>query len=260
MTAKYNITKVAALGDERFKELVTKHLARSDGDPALWEVLLGETLINRTTETLKDMFEVACAAAAKRANERNEIRVACLERGPSGRTEWLHSDAKYQLWKSRNSHFKKLVQTRLTEAREARRDHVLSGRAVKKTNRDDRLVAHARQMTDERNHHVGVIREFARMVQRHQAMTAASGRMPEQHDYDLWRLLDELSMPDGAERDLIPLRQMLQAFWYDTTPATLAEGVRGQTERMMRQAPAGRSPRYEGTPKVRRIDEPKRLA
>jgi hypothetical protein len=247
----YNASDLASLSDERYMDIVTRNIRRSSGDEALWEVLLSKELIERTASTLKQMLEIATAAAGKRKNEINQIRIDCTRFGKLDRSTWARESAIYEEWRTRNSHLKQIVQERLGQVREARRATPES-RA--------RLVAQANDMSQRASDYRTIIRELARAVHQHQALSAASGTPPEQHDYDLWRVLDELTVPVGPEQQGASLRSMLRTYWFDTSPSMPAEDTRHATERLMRQAPAGRSERFQGSPKVRRIGSPNPLS
>lgn len=248
--AELDAAELSSVSDQALKELVRKHLHPLRGDPEVWEALFAPDAIERTYEILTGMLDSAESAARKRNVELQAVRIACLDRGRQGTTEWLHADALHQQWKSKNGGFTQLVQRRLSELRKARGRNRHAGK-------EERAVAHAIVM--ERDRYRTIIRDLTRAIHLHQARTAAGSRSAEQYDYDLWRLLDGIEMPVGPG-STATLRDVLRTYWFDTSPATVADGERGRAERLMQQAPGGRSAHFEGVPKARRVNEPRNLA
>lgn len=261
MTAEYNITKVAALSDERFREFVEKHLNPHTGDPAAWDALYSRDLMPRTTGVLQDMWEKVTTTLGVKKVEADAFHLESVERGT--KQDWFAYRLEYTEWRRRAVAFQLMVQRRLAGAKEARRAWGKAQQARQEQRIAERgpdykdRLARTRAAKEECE---TTLRLLALKIREHQALATLSGRMPEQHDYDLWRLLDEIMLTVGKNGELAPMRKVMEAYWLDTSEATVAEGQRGQAERMMKQAPAGKSPRYEGIAKVRRIDEPKRLA
>lgn len=260
MTAKYDVAKVAALSDERFKELIDKHLHPDTGDPAVWDVLFSQSLMPRTTEVLQAMLEKVSVTLGRKKVEADAVHLESLKTGT--RQEWFAHRLEYDEWRVRAVAFQKMVQRRLGAAKNVRRswgkeqqDRQEKRIGERGPDYKDRL-ARAKAAKDECEN---ALRRLALKIREHQALTAVSDRMPEQHDYDLWRLLDELTLTVGKGGEQASVRRVMESYWLDTSEATMAAGQRGQTERMMQQAPAGRAPRFEGVTKVRRIDGQKRL-
>jgi hypothetical protein len=250
------IAVVANLSDREFRDYVGANLHPNDGDEA-WPVLLSAELIERTFETLKDMRDQASRTLNQRAAERDEYQLECLRRGPAGRQDWVTYRVEYDIWRRKIANFNRMVLARLSETSNAKKKLNSQMAAVAKR---DRVAAHAQQMTEERDYLRGVVRDLAKAVHQHQAATAVSGRDAEQHDYDLWHALDTLTVPMGKEREPAKIRNVLRTHWFDTMHSPSGEAGRKHTERLMQQAPAGRSPSFEGIPKARFVEGRKPLA
>lgn len=242
---------IAELDDRAFRKFVTDRIFH-DADPAAWDLLLSGDLLWRTGALLTALRVQVEGELCRREGQNDADYLEHRTRGSSGRADWLARNSEYQAWRRRAVGFKRMVERRQLQAKEARR-------AVAQEQQDPELKARVQRLAEEADHYRDAVRRLAVKVHEHQALTASSGRCPEQHDYDLWRLLDELTVLVSKGRGQVPLRRMLQAYWFETTPATVAEGRRAEAERLMRQAPAGRSARFEGVPRVRGVDGPKRL-
>jgi hypothetical protein len=97
-------------------------------------------------------------------------------------------------------------------------------------------------------------------VHRHQAYHARQGGVAEQADYELWQMLDRLTVPMGPESEPTTLRTMLDIYWTDVAPISEVEERRAATERTMRAAPAGQSSQFAGVPRARHVHNDKKLA
>lgn len=257
---EYTTEGIERLGDKAFRELVTEHLHPETGDPEMWEALLARPLIKRTRALLAEMRNQVEATLRKRERESTEYQLECLNNRASGRTDWVAHKAEYQDWRKKAVGFKRLVERRQVQAKAA-----AFSRGQEQHNREQeagarRSAAHVERMTEQRQLYLEIIRLLSIGIQQHQAMTAVAGRSPEQHDYDLWRALDNITIPMGPDEIYTALRKVLETFWFQTTAATANAGVRRQMERLMRQAPAGRSPSYEGAPKARHVGSTNPLA
>jgi hypothetical protein len=238
------VDEIAELGDDEFHELIRQHIHPVSGDAAVWAILLSPSLQDRTAGHLRDMNGRVDSSFKKRAREADAYQLECLKKGHVGRRDWQEYYNDYQAWRKRAGAFKQMVAGRAAELKIAQ----------KRT----RAAAHEVYQATNSHNYREVIRQFAVRIHQHQALTARSGREPEQHDYDLWRLLDELSVPVGPEGNAT-IRDMMRTYWFDTSPATVQDGTRRTAERLMRQAPAGRSEAYQGIPKLRRTSPPNSL-
>ncbi|MFE1230605.1 hypothetical protein [Streptomyces sp. NPDC058745] len=104
------------------------------------------------------------------------------------------------------------------------------------------------------------LRRLALAVQRHQALHARAGGIAEQADYELWRVLDTLTVPLGHDQEQVPLRTMLDIYWTEFTPVTDKDLETERAEKTMRSAPAGQSGQYVGVPQARHVHNGKGLA
>lgn len=258
---KFSSEEIQALDDNAFRDLITEHMHPADGDPEAWDVLFSRELMSRTMEVLQSMLGQVTGSLTRKKAEAERFHLDTYQHGT--KQDWFAYKTEYTEWRSRATAFQRMVQRRLGDAKNARRiwgqqrqtlqDQRIAQRGPDYKDRIDR----ARARGDEAH---AVLQQVALKIREHQALTAVSGRTPEQHDYDLWRLLDELTLTVGRNGEKASVRRVMETYWLDTSPATISEGQHGQAERLMRQAPAGRSPRYEGIPKARHVGESERLA
>lgn len=245
---QYDQVKLLALDFEFFTALVRQHLHEQDGDPKLWAVLGSDTLRSRTAASLKSILRDTREEAKKRSMQHQELRVATMNQGSHGRRAWEKANAAHQAWKVRSGDYVHTVEYRLGSIKD-----------VHEVSREQTLTQRVKRLSANEATYRNTVEALAVRIHQHQALTARSGRDPEQHDHDLWRLLEELTVPLGDDDQPVPLQRMLRAYWFETSPATIQDGSRRLAERLMRQAPGGRSERYGGTPKVRRAAPPNSL-
>ncbi|MEU6291758.1 hypothetical protein [Streptomyces sp. NPDC046988] len=87
-------------------------------------------------------------------------------------------------------------------------------------------------------------------------MHARTGTIATQEDYELWELLDQLTVPCGPTQE----PTMLDSYWTDVDVLTDAGAGRAVAKKTMRQAPAGRSAIYQGMPRARHVGSEEDLA
>ncbi|HKX45267.1 MAG TPA: hypothetical protein VFF37_06365 [Streptomyces sp.] len=231
-------TSISQLDDPAFRELITTNIHHADDTKPVWELLSDRSLAERTLETLRVIRTQAESAMSRKRKDLGEYQAECLLRGPRGRQDWLAEKRKFDDWKRRANNFRRMVEGRQVQVK-ARMKASIEERA--EVDRSTRIT----------------LAKLCLEVQRHQAAYAASGRRAEQADYELWSLLDELTIPftEGGEATL---RDMLRTHW---TPTERDKGARRRAnERLMKNAPAGRSRPFEGTPKARHVGSDKLLA
>jgi hypothetical protein len=165
----------------------------------------------------------------------------CRARGAAGKAAWFESRPAYEDSRRKAAAFHQKVQQAISEL----------GKIQKTQNRADnhKNINEARE----------TLRKLAVAVQRHQAMHAKSGTIAGQEDYELWQLLDRLTVPYGRNQEPTSLRTMLDFYWTDVEPTTAADEDRASAERTMRQAPGGRSSQYAGVPRARHVGSEKPL-
>lgn len=234
--------QIAQLDTGQYEALVKDNAHPPARDPEVWAVLTEQRNIARTREALTNMLERTAATLRRRRAEREDFQRECLHRGPAGRQDWFATQHEYEQWRRRAGNFHQTMQRALSDV----------GRASKTINRS----ANHQIAQDHRER----LRELALAVSRHQAAHARSGGIAEQCDYELWRLLDQLTVPVGPTQEQATLRTMLDIYWTDVEPVTGQQAAEDQAEALMRSAPAGQSARYAGVPRARHVDNGKHLA
>lgn len=229
--------------DDGAYEVVAKNNAHPPTrDPETWAALTHPTNINRTRETYTAMLARTAATLKHHRIERDAFQQDCFARGEAGKQEWFASRPDYERWRRRAGNFHQTMQKALADL----------GRAQKNINRST-------------NHSIAQenrekLRQLAVAVSRHQAAHARSGGIAEQCDYELWRLLDQITVPIGPTGEPTTLRTMLDIYWTDVEPVTGQRAAEDRAEAMMREAPGGQSARFSGVPRARHVDNGKHLA
>lgn len=237
-----DVQDVAALDDQEFRRLITQHAHYTVGDPDVWRVLHSPELVARTRDMLTTVYNQLISSMRRRQQELDRFHQECLDRGPRGKEEWFVAKQRYEQQRGRLVSFHRALQARLTE----------TTKALKSTNRA-RSVELSTQARES-------LRDLALAVQRHQAAHARSGTIAEQCDYELWRLLDRLTVPVGPDHEQVPLRTMVDFYWTEVDAVTPAQASAEALEPVMRSAPAGRSSAYSGVPRARHVGNGKKLA
>ncbi|MEU9113774.1 hypothetical protein AB0D04_18825 [Streptomyces sp. NPDC048483] len=237
-----DVRTLTALTDDTYERLVLDNAHPPARDQEVWELLLSRPLIDRTRETLSGLVQRNVSALRKRKAEREAFQAECFARGPAGKKEWFDTRNEYEEWRHRAANFARTVQNALADVNRAKRDLNRSA---------NNSVA---------QEHRECLRKLALAVQRHQAAHARAGGIAEQSDYELWRALEQISVPIGASGEPTTLRTMLDIYWTDVASVDETEEQRAGSERVMRAAPAGQSGRFSGVPKARHVDNGKRLA
>lgn len=232
---------IAALDDEAFRGLVTQHIHPVHGNAQLWDALTTPQLIERTRDLISLMRRQVQQSVSRRESEAGDYQIQCLERGVAGRADWLKHRAELRKWKVKAAGFRQALEQRAIFVKSRRKVNTVS------------------RVSDDLNHHYRVVQALALAIRDHQAANAVTGS-GEQHDHELWRLLDELTLPVGADRQRTTLRNMLRTYWLEAWSLQRKEAERADAERLMRSAPGGRGPTYHGIAKVRAAEDRKRLA
>ncbi|MFF8610891.1 hypothetical protein ACF06X_33835 [Streptomyces sp. NPDC015346] len=234
--------QIAALDDSEYEQLVVTHAHPRRRDEEIWAVLIHPDNIDRTRQAAVNVHARTAATMRRKKAEREEYQQECHARGYEGKQEWFASKPEYEQWKRRTGNFHQMIQAAIAELT----------RAKKNVNRaaGDQSVGQQRD----------TLRKLATAISRHQAAHARAGGIAEQADYELWRLLDTLTVPVGQNQGGVSLRTMLDIYWADVTPLTEADVSAEGAERSMRSAPAGQSGRYAGIPRARHAHNDKHLA
>jgi hypothetical protein len=235
-----DVQQLIDLDDQGFTEIVNRCTHMRTTDPEEWAALTGPELIGRTRDALSLIYQRVSTQIRHAKAKREEFHQECFRRGAEGKTEWFESLPEYEHWRNRAGNFQAAVQARLSE----------TSKIQKGLNRANNNQNHDRS----RN----ALRLLAMAVQKHQAAHARAGGIAEQSDYELWQQLERIELEvDGQD---VPLRTMLDVYWFDVAPVSGAEEAAEIAEGMMRAAPAGQSSRFSGSPKACHVGSDRRLA
>lgn len=230
------------LTDADYETLLISQLHPRYRDPAVWQQLTSDAYIRRTRTALGQIHERTANTLRKRKSEREEFHQECHRRGPAGKREWFETGPEYETWRRKTAAFHQRVQGTIAD--------------VSKTMKERNRAGNHLTLNESRE----TLRKLAIAVQRHQAVHAKSGEVAGQEDYELWQLLDRLTVPCGPNQDATTLRAMLDFYWTDVDVVGAGEAGQAEAERSMRQAPAGRSARFSGVPRARHVGNEKDLA
>lgn len=233
---------LSTLDDDQYAELATAHLNPKTRDPETWALITSPNNIDRTRETLIRVSNRAANTMRRRKTERDAFHRDCRQRGEAGKREWFETKEEYEDWRRKAAYFHQATLAVISELAKLTKDR---NRAGNMRNQDE-----ARE----------TLRKLATAINRHQAAHAKTGTIAAQEDYELWRLLDLLTVPCGPEHAPTTLRTMLDFYWTDVNVASAEEERRQAAERTMRQAPGGRAAPYSGTPRARHVGNEKPLA
>lgn len=230
------------LDDHAYEQLAIAHAHRKHRDPEIWALLTSPQHIERTHAALTNVHQRTAATLRRRKTEREAFEQECRARGQAGKQEWFATRPEYEKWRRGTAGFHQMVQA-----------------AISELGKMQRIQNH--QATTQQNAQAArrALRKLSVAVQRHQAAHAKAGSIAEQEDYELWQLLDRLTVPYGPNQDPTTLRTMLDFYWTDVEVATEAGESQAAAERAMRQAPAGRSATFSGVPRARHVGNGKDL-
>ncbi|OBK38581.1 hypothetical protein A5658_03410 [Mycobacterium sp. 1245111.1] len=169
-----NKARVAAqLDDDGFEQLVLANISPRNRDAHVWAALLTPNSIARTHATL-----VA-------AVQRNASAMAARRQDPGS------DNPTYRQWRHRAQNFARIAQAALSEINAERR--TLEAAADKSS---------ARRYREQ-------LRHLASEIACHQQRSDIAGINPEDHDHQLWNVLDTISIPHGPESTPTTLRDLL---------------------------------------------------
>ncbi|MFG2540638.1 hypothetical protein ACGFU4_35910 [Streptomyces sp. NPDC048511] len=233
---------LAQLSDGELEELLTANIHPPRRDAEAWAAIIHPDNLPRARQLLVNIHERTASVLRRRKTERDAFRAECFARGAAGKADWFGSQAEYDAARRRTANFHQRVQ-----------------RAISELGKEQRNVNRA-QSIDVVNEARETLRRLSVAVQRHQAAHARGGGIAEQSDYELWQLLDRLTVPTGPDQSPTTLRTMLDIYWTDVSPITAEGEQREQAERLMRRAPAGQAAAFSGVPRARHVDNGKRLS
>lgn len=231
----------SALTDDQYSDILTGQVHPKFRDPAVWEAITSAENIERTRAVLVNIHQRTATVLGRKKAERDAFEQECRARGAAGKTAWFESRPAYEDSRRKTAAFHQKVQQAISDVGKIQRTHNRAG---------SYQASNAARET---------LRQLSIAVQRHQAQHAKSGSIAEQQDYELWQLLDRLTVPCGPTQEPTSLRTMLDFFWTDVETVTSADEGRAVAERTMRQAPAGRSAQYAGVPRARHVGSEKPL-
>ena len=208
---------LSALDDADYEQIAVGQAHPPARDPAVWAVLTHPDNLERTRQALLSAAQRTGNALRSRKAEREAFQQECFARGQAGKQDWFGTRSEYEIWRKRAGNFHQTMLTAISEL----------GKLQKRVNRE----THTSTVQDHRE----VVRQLAVAVQRHQAMHMKAGEMPAQEDYELWQLLERLTVPYGPDQAATTLRTM-------------------------RGAPSGRSSQFSGVPRARHVGGGKDLA
>lgn len=233
---------LSALDDADYEQMAVSQAHPPTRDTDLWALLTHPDHLERTRNALMGAAQRTGNAMRSKKAEREQFQQECFARGQAGKRDWFESRTEYEVWRRRAGNFHQTMLQAISEL----------GKLQKRVNRE----THTNTVQDHRE----VVRQLALAVQRHQAMHMKSGDRPGQEDYELWQLLERLTVPYGPEQTATTLRTMLDFCWTDVTPVDPVEERRAVAERTMRGAPSGRSSQFSGVPRARHVGGGKDLA
>ena len=233
---------LTTLDDRQYEQLAVAHAHPKHRDPDVWNLLTSTQHIEHTRAVLANVHQRTAATLRRRKTERDTFQQECHARGEDGKKEWFATRPEYERWRRGTAGFHQMIQQAIAEIGKLQKAH---NRASNHRNHDD-----ARE----------TLRKLSIAVQRHQAAHAKTGTIAAQEDYELWQLLDRLTVPCGPAQEQTSLRTMLDFYWTDVDMVTDVEADRVRVESTMRGAPAGRSARYAGVPRARHVGNEKDLA
>lgn len=233
---------LSTLDDDAYEKLAVQHAHTTTRDDTVWALLTHPDHLPRTRDILLNAANRTANAMRRKKTERDAFHLECLARGTDGKREWFATRPEYESWRKRAGSFHQTMLQTVSDL----------GKLQKKANRDSN--------SNRAQQHRDVIRKLAVAVHRHQAMHMRSGEQPRQEDYELWQLLEKLTVPYGPDQEPTTLRSMLDFCWMDVTPVDPGEERRALLEQTMRDAPSGRSSQYTGVPRARHVGGGKDLA
>jgi hypothetical protein len=234
---------LSTLDDRAYEQLTVANAHRKHRDPDTWALLTSPEHIERTRSCLVNVHQRTAATLRRKKTEREAFEQQCRARGQEGKQEWFATRPEYEKWRRGTAGFHQMVQGAISELGKAQRQH-----------NHQASTQNGAQAARE------ALRKLSIAVQRHQAAHAKTGTIAGQEDYELWQLLDRLTVPCGPNQDPTTLRTMLDFYWTDVDVVSASETERAGAERVMRQAPAGRSAQYGGVPRARHVGNEKGLS
>jgi hypothetical protein len=237
-----DLPDLTRLDDREYEQLAVTHAHPRHRDPDVWELLTSPQHSARTRTALNNVHQRTAATLRRRKTEREAFEQECRARGEAGKQEWFATRPEYERWRRGTAGFHQMIQAAISELGKTQRQH--NHRSA---------TQHGAQAARE------ALRKLSIAVQKHQAAHAKTGTLAAQEDYELWQILDQLTVPCGPGQEPTTLRTMLDFYWTDVDAVSASGEARAGAERVMRQAPAGRAAQYGGVPRARHVGNDKGL-
>lgn len=234
---------IANLDDREYEQLAVAHAHPKHRNPDTWTLLTSPQHIERTRDALNNVHQRTAATLRRRKTEREAFEQECRARGEAGKQEWFNTRPEYERWRRGTAGFHQMIQAAISEL----------GKVQRRQNLQTATLQTAQGARE-------TLRKLSLAVQRHQAMHAKAGSIAGQEDYELWQLLDQLTVPCGAGQEPTTLRTMIDFYWSDVDVVRDGEEARAAAERSMRRAPGGRSAEFSGAPRAKHVGNDKPLA
>ena len=231
------------LNEYEYEQIAIKHAHPRHRDPAVWALLTSPAHIERTRDALNNVHQRTAATLRRRKTERDLFQQECHDRGEAGKREWFATRPEYERWRRGTASFHQMLQAAISTLSKTQKRH-----------NHQMTTQEATQAAREALRHLSIA------VQRHQALHARAGTIAGQEDYELWQLLDRLTVPCGPNQDPTTLRTMLDFYWTDVDVRTGAGEERAAAEKTMRQVPGGRSASFSGVPRARHVGNDKQIS
>jgi len=172
------------LGTSEFSDYIAHHLGYEY--ESLWrDVLLATGLRDRTRNALAALLRNVDSQLRDRREEDEAMRLS--ER--AGEIDFEQARAQHQqfvAWRQRAKRFRGMIERRLMHA----------NRVI----REQRRVAHQARAEQDRRAERSVVFELAQAIAAHREACQRGSQPPRTHDQALWRLLDDLTIPQGEGR------------------------------------------------------------
>lgn len=165
-----------------FKLLIEKNLERDD-QPRLWEMLLHPHLVRRTHAVLTGAYRDVEDQLAERRADMEGYRQECHQRGPDGKAAFYQAEGEHQNWRRRALGYRRIVNRLLREAK-----------AELPTTTTPPRPPEARKIR-----HLDTVFRLAWAIQSHRNECLEQGIVPDEHDIDLWRSLDQIAVETAAD-------------------------------------------------------------
>jgi hypothetical protein len=234
---------LTTLDDRQYEQLAVANAHPRSRVPETWALLSSPENIDRTRTALTHVHQRTANTLRRRKSEREAFEQECRARGQAGKQDWFSSRPEYERWRRGTASFHQMIQAAISELSKTARRH--NHRAV--TQQSSQAAR-------------DTLRRLSLAVRNHQAAHAKAGTIAEQPDYELWQLLDRLTVPCGPDQEPTTLRTMLDFYWTDVDVVDDGETSRAAAERTMRQAPGGQASQFSGVPKARHVGNSKPLA